>query len=293
MKTIKRVLALAVVLVLLLVSAAQAYEEWHPAEKNAGRFRQLTELLGDSVRLGSADTAAIDNLLEAIRQENEDDYDIARAVTDHWYAVMLDPDYTMYNYWGGTKANELEWSREDLSGKHAFVVLGYQLRDGHMKPELIGRCDAAAAAARSFPDSYIVTTGGVTGGNNPENNSEAGLMRSYLRRSGIDENRIFAEKKSLTTLENAEYSFRILQEQGIEKITIVTSDYHQRWGQVLFNALAAIYEKCTGYKVRIVGNYNYRAKPESAVPGTYLQIVTNQLAMIFRNGVRIYGTEEQ
>ena len=146
----------------------------------------------------------------------------------------------------------------------------------------------------TFPDSYIVTTGGVTGSNNPEGKSEGGLMRSYLsKRCGIDADRIFAEKESLTTLENAEYSFRILQEQGIEKITVVTSDYHQRWGQVMFNTLAAIYAKATGYQVEIVGNYNYRAKPDSANPGNYLQITTGQLGLIFRKGVRIYRTEEQ
>jgi len=292
MKTVKQITALILAL-LMLYTAAQA-EKWLPAEKNALRFQKLVDLLGDAVREGAADTEAIDKLLGEIKKTSGDDYDIARAVTDHWYAVMLDPDYQMYLYWDELKAHELQWSRLDFSGKHAFVVLGYQLDDGHMKPELIGRCDAAAAAARAFPDSYIVTTGGVTGSNNPEGKSEGGLMRSYLsKRCGIDADRIFAEKESLTTLENAEYSFRILQEQGIEKITVVTSDYHQRWGQVMFNTLAAIYAKATGYQVEIVGNYNYRAKPDSANPGNYLQITTGQLGLIFRKGVRIYRTEEQ
>jgi len=278
--------------VLLLVSAAQA-EKWQPAEKNSLRFQKLVGLLQDSVRLGAADTAAIDKLLGEIRRTSEDDYDIARAVSDHWYAVMLDPDYKMYQYRDELKAHELEWSGLDFSGKHAFVVLGYQLDDGHMRPELIGRCDAAAAAARSFPDSYIVTTGGVTGGNNPDGKSEGGLMKTYLSgRCGIDKDRIFAEKESLTTLENAEYSFRILQEEGIEKITVVTSDYHQRWGQVIFNALAAIYAKTTGYRVEIVGNYNYQTRPDSVSPGSYLQITTGQLGMIFRKGVRIFEPED-
>lgn len=291
MKSIKRVTVLAIAL-LVLCASAQA-EKWLPAEKNALRFQKLVDMLGEAVENGSADTAGIDRLLEEIRRENTEDYDIARAVADHWYAVMLDPDYKMYQYWDELKAHELEWSSLDFSGKHAFVVLGYELKDGHMRPELIGRCDAAAAAARAFPESYIITTGGVTGNNNPENKSEGGLMKNYLsRRCGIDADRIFAEKEALTTLENAEYSFRILQEQGIEKITVVTSDYHQRWGQVLFNALAAIYEKETGYRVEIAGNYNYRAKPDSAGPGSYLGIVTGQLGLIFRKGIRIYRKEE-
>ena len=119
-------------------------------------------------------------------------------------------------------------------------------------------------------------------------------MKNYLsKRCGIDADRILTEREALTTLENAEYSFRILQEEGIEKITIVTSDYHQRWGQVLFNALAAIYEKTTGYRVQIVGNYNFRTKPNTAGPDSYIQIVTGQLGLVFRNGVRIYRPEEK
>ena len=233
-------------------------------------------------------------VLEAIRQDSADDYDIARAIADHWNETVMDLHYRMFAHRGQDRAYALERSGLDFSGKHAFIVLGFQLQDGEMQEELIGRCDAAAAAARAFPDSYIVTTGGVTGSNNPEGKSEGGLMRSYLsKRCGIDADRIFAEKESLTTLENAEYSFRILQEQGIEKITVVTSDYHQRWGQVMFNTLAAIYAKATGYQVEIVGNYNYRAKPDSANPGNYLQITTGQLGLIFRKGVRIYRTEEQ
>ena len=288
-----RMAALLIVLLVLLVSAAQA-EKWLPSEKNSLRFRKLVGLLEDSVLQGAADTAAIDKVLGEIRRASEDEYDIARAVADHWYAVMLDPEYKMYQYRDELTAHELEWSGLDFGGKHAFVVLGYQLDEGHMRPELIGRCDAAAAAARAFPDSYIVTTGGVTGGNNPDGKSEGGLMKTYLSgRCGIDADRIFAEKEALTTLENAVYSLRILQENGIEKITVVTSDYHQRCGQVMFNALAAIYAKATGYQVQIVGNYNYRARPDSAGPGSYLQMTAAQLGLIFRKGVTIYKPEEK
>ena len=54
---------------------------------------------------------------------------------------------------------------------------------------------------------------------------------------------------------------RYLEENGIETFTLVTSNYHQMWAQVLFNAKTATYEKEPGYKVRILGNYNYQARP--------------------------------
>ena len=293
MRIIKRMTALIAAL-LLFFTAAQA-ESWLWAEDNAAHFRTLFDMLDAACRNDAGlDRTAVKRVLGGILKNSETDYLIARDITEHWEKTVLDVGYRMFYHRDGERALALERSGLDFSGKHAFVVLGYQLDDGHMKPELIGRCDAAAAAARAFPDSYIVTTGGVTGSNNPEGKSEGGLMRSYLsKRCGIDADRIFAEKESLTTLENAEYSFRILQEQGIEKITVVTSDYHQRWGQVMFNTLAAIYAKATGYQVEIVGNYNYRAKPDSANPGNYLQITTGQLGLIFRKGVRIYRTEEQ
>lgn len=50
-----------------------------------------------------------------------------------------------------------------VSGKHAFVVLGLQLADGEMTDELKARCDAAAAAAKAFPESVLVCSGGATG----------------------------------------------------------------------------------------------------------------------------------
>ena len=292
MKTVKQITALILAL-LMLYTAAQA-EKWLPAEKNALRFQKLVDLLGDAVREGAADTEAIDKLLGEIKKTSGDDYDIARAVTDHWYAVMLDPGYRMYQYRDEDRAVELEESGLDFGGKHAFVVLGYQLEDGEMKPELNGRCDAAAAAARTYPDSCVITTGGVTGGNNPLNHSEAGEMKKYLSaKCGIDESRIFAEEKSKTTLQNAEFSFRILREQGVGKITVVTSDYHQRWGQVVFNAVAAIYAQVAGYRVEIVGNYNFRADPDNAAPESHVHITASQLGSVFRKGINIYRPGEQ
>ena len=90
-------------------------------------------------------------------------------------------------------------------------------------------------------------------------------MKKYLvQYCGIDSGRIFTDTKALDTAENALNSLKILKEQGIESMTLVTSDYHQRWAQILFNAAAAVYAEITGEEIRMVGNYNYTARPGEA-----------------------------
>ncbi len=173
---------------------------------------------------------------------------LARSVSEHWKEVWLDPDYRMYLF------DEDDPSLLPVTGKHAFVILGYALVNGQITPELAGRCDAAAEAARAFPDSILVCSGGATGANNPDEHTEAGMMKEYLSGvCGIDAARIFTDERALTTADNARYTMNILETQKIETITIITSAYHQKRGQTLFNALAAK----RGYPLKIVGNYNY------------------------------------
>ena len=43
----------------------------------------------------------------------------------------------------------------------------------------------------------------------------------------------------------------------------MTSTYHQKWGQALYNAMAALYEKRYDFKTRIVGNYCFDIEPET------------------------------
>ena len=61
----------------------------------------------------------------------------------------------------------------------------------------------------------------------------------------------------MTTTENARNTLAILQEQDIETMTIVTSSYHQKRGQMLYSAMAGRYEEEQGYSVKVVGNYCY------------------------------------
>ena len=223
-------------------------------------FAHLLDAYDSAVRI-DADAAALDS-------------GVARAIAAHWKTVYLG-DYQLYHYGVDDPA------ALPITGAHAFVVLGYELKNGEMTAELKGRCDAAAAAAMRFPDSILVCTGGATGSNNPERHTEAGLMKAYLAdRWGIAPERIFTDELAMTTAENAVNTLDILREQGVEEMTIVTSTYHQRWSQVLFNALAAQYQQKEGYSAKIVGNYCFDIAPANPLFWLDARIAVLQLGSV-------------
>jgi len=232
------------------------------SKKNARRAASVIEQLKGLTAPDAETMAAVERTLEEIRQANGDDYDIMRAVADHWYRTVTDGQYRMYYWQGEEKADALLEVGPEFGKRHAFVVPGYTLKDGKMSDELKDRCGAAAAAARAFPDTVLVCTGGATGSDNPGGVTEAGEMKKYLTETcGIEAGRIITETKARYTVENAVNTVRILLEQEIDTMTVVTSDYHQIGAQNLFNAAAAIGEKQTGHRIRIVGNYNCREQP--------------------------------
>ncbi|MBQ8091999.1 MAG: YdcF family protein [Clostridia bacterium] len=219
----------------------------------------LTDLLSAYEEHEGAALSAISNDLEMIRMESSQDYEIAEAIASHWKQVYLS-EYPLIMATDPDAASMLEAKGVKDSQRHAFVVLGYALKAGEMTDELKGRCEAAAVGARAFPNAWIVCSGGATGGQNPEQHTEAGLMRAYLsEQCGIDPARILIDEEALTTAENALYTFRILREQQVETITIVTSAYHQKWGQVIYNAVSALYRQECGYSAEIMGNLCYEA----------------------------------
>ena len=285
MSAIRKTAALLLVLTSLLsvcIPAAAAKKkraDWQVSEKNCGAFLVLLDRLKIAYETPSDDDGdQIDALVEQIAEANENDGDIARAIAEHWKAVYLDPGYRLYLYDGREKADELAAAGQDYDEKHAFVVLGFQLKNGKITEELKGRCNAAAAAARSFPDAYLICSGGPTGSNNPDRHTEAGVMKQYLvNKCGIDKKRILTDNRAMTTLANAENTFAILRKYDIHSITIVTSSYHQKWGQVLYNAMAALYEKRYGFNVRIVGNYCFDIEPETESLRNGYRVAISQL----------------
>lgn len=261
----KRTFTVVLALLTVLTGMRAAAETRWISAGNKTRFAALLTALVNAYESPSeGDDARIDARLDAIREVNASDYDIAQAIADHWRDVYLDDDYPLFIYREGEeRATALEQTSLQDSARHAFVVLGYELKNGEMQPELKGRCAAAAAAARSFPSAILICSGGATGDNNSSRHTEAGLMRDYLvKHCGIEASRIHIDERAMTTLENATNTLDMLQQQGIETMTIVTSTYHQRWGQAVYNAVASLYRRYFGYSVEIVGNYCFDTEPE-------------------------------
>ena len=117
-----------------------------------------------------------------------------------------------------------------------MIVLGFQLNpDGSMKDELIERLTVAKASAEKYPSSLLVCTGGQ---------------------------RVIVEDHSLTTAQNAIYTYRILTEQHpqVKQLAIISSDYHIATGTLLFGAEATLQAEEAGKEtMTVVSNAAWHA----------------------------------
>ena len=227
----------------------------------------ISKLLFDLASLREADDRVAEDL-DALK-----DSELASFVADKWQAIYMNPDFRLFIH-GKDNPADLP-----VSGKHAFVVLGFELDNGEMSDELKARCGAAAAAAAAFPGSALICSGGATGENNPERHTEAGLMKDYLVRTcGIDADRILIDESALTTLENAVNTFAILKEQGIETITVVTSSYHQKRALLLYETLAEMIRRKEGVSITVAGNYSCEARQPEALAEIDAKLAAMQLA---------------
>ena len=261
----------AILLALWPAAAGASNPSYAVSPENGPLFRSLlNDLLAVSETPSDSVMEEITSLLDQIGENSDEDAFLARAIAEHWYSVFLNTDGTYSEHvfqWDRSVprpvASELADTPLRDCPSHAFIVLGYQLEDGEMTEELKGRCEAAAAAARAFPDSLLVCTGGATGGNNPEHHTEAGRMKEYLVTvCGLDADRILTDDLAMTTIDNAVNAISMLRERGIHAMTVVTSDYHEKWGQVLCNAEAALNHLRYGYDIRLVSNYCYQTGPQ-------------------------------
>ena len=138
-----------------------------------------------------------------------------------------------------------------------LVGLGFQLNpDGTMREELIERLKVMLSAAEKYPRALIICTGGGTAPDDPSA-TEAGRMAEWLEARGVDPSRLIVEDQSLTTAQNAIFSFDILAEKypQVKQLAIVSSDYHIATGVLLFGAEAIL--RSSG--MEIAGNAAWHA----------------------------------
>ncbi len=137
-----------------------------------------------------------------------------------------------------------------------IVVMGFGLNeDGSIRPELEKRLQVALRSAQKYPNACILVTGGQTGA--VDGVTEAGQMAAWLKRNGVDNNRIIQERQSLSTTANAVNSYKLLTKSypQVNSIAVITSDYHIKDSCALF-AVVSNYQ--SGYKggktLDLVGN---------------------------------------
>ena len=157
-----------------------------------------------------------------------------------------------------------------------LVALGFQLNpDGTMRDELIERLKVLIRASEQYPNATIICTGGGTAADNPSA-TEAGRMAEWLISQGVDSARVIVEDHSVTTAQNALFTFDILEEQypQVKQIAIISSDYHIATGTLLFGAEAILRDS----SIEVVSNAAWHA------PGGTLSTMFQAGALIELSG---------
>ena len=148
----------------------------------------------------------------------------------------------------------------------SIVILGFKLQsDGTMDPELVGRLQVGLEIANTYPNSYVVVTGGGTAANNP-NVTEGGLMGEWMLEQGLDPERLIVENNAADTVGNAQLTYQILAAQypQVDSIVLVTSDYHVPRGCMLYNT-KFVYEayESNGEPLEIIANAGYETEKDA------------------------------
>ena len=168
----------------------------------------------------------------------------------------------------------------------AITVLGFELNDdGTMKDELFGRLDTALKCSEQYPNAYVICTGGGTAKNNKEV-TEAGLMGDWLKEHGLSENRLIIEDRSMTTAQNAEFSYKIILDKypSINSIAIVSSSYHIAWGSLLFEAEFMKYALENNVpEIHVVSNCAYKTSNETYKESEILRWETGGMLQLVGN----------
>ena len=93
-----------------------------------------------------------------------------------------------------------------------------------------------AEAIRLYQEGWadtLIFSGAARDASGPSN---AEAMKKQALRSGVPERAIVTEEFSRTTAENAKNTSQFIAEQGLRKVILVTSAYHQRRASLEFGA---------------------------------------------------------
>lgn len=112
----------------------------------------------------------------------------------------------------------------------ALVVLGSRVKGGAPQGALLRRLEEARRVRALLGLDLVL----FSGGKRWDGRTEAAVMAEWWTRAAGEVAETIQEQESLTTLENAIWSTRLLKERGIEDVALVTCDFHMHRAQLLF-----------------------------------------------------------
>ncbi len=140
-------------------------------------------------------------------------------------------------------ARTLEWKNlppEGTPQAEVMVVLGGGTEsDASPRPmtEINSAGDRVLYAAKLYKDGAapnILLSGGNLGFSTNQDTAPAREMEELLELTGVSQEALWLQTESQNTYEDALYSSRILRENGIEEIILVTSAMHMPRAKALF-----------------------------------------------------------
>lgn len=133
--------------------------------------------------------------------------------------------------WAGGHLEQLYPYRppDELPTAEAIVVLGGNTAsnrpnwfESYDRDKTVARVDTAAQLYQARRAPLVIVSGAALDGNV----SEAQIMANQLRQQGVPAEAIIQETESFTTYENALYTARLLKEENIDRVLLVTSSLH-------------------------------------------------------------------
>lgn len=133
-------------------------------------------------------------------------------------------------------AGALQTDVDDLSDDSVFIVYGAGLKGDQPGVTLKKRLDTVCEYMNMLPESVCIMSGGQGA---DEVMAEALVMKNYLCEQGIEEDRIYIEDGSSSTLENIKYSIEIIDNEGLnmEGIVSISNAFHIPRIELIFSRL--------------------------------------------------------
>ncbi len=114
---------------------------------------------------------------------------------------------------------------DDRSGSDAIVVLGAAQYDGTPSPVLQQRLDHALELYRDGVAPRVVLTGGKRSG---DRFTEAYSGYRYLAGAGVPADDLLVVTDGSSTWDSLQAADRVLQREGLDRVTLVSDSYHSK-----------------------------------------------------------------